>query len=122
MVRGPPAGVNLIFTCHRGSYGIPGASSGTRGVTDGLSRLFLSVATDGASWDKAFFYQVLTFFTDGVRPRNSPCAFTVKVVESCAVRYVPFSDRIPVLKKLGWQTELEEHFSQIGRGCSLPIL
>ncbi len=70
MIRGPPAYVNIIFTCHRGSSWMPGASSGTRGVTDGVSRLSLSVATDEAAWEKAFFSQVLTFFTDGVRPRN----------------------------------------------------
>jgi len=64
---------------------MPGASSGTRGVTDGVSGLFLSVATDGASWDKAFFYHVLTFFTAGVHPRNPPCAFTGEKVEGCAM-------------------------------------
>jgi hypothetical protein len=62
MVRGPPASVNILFTCHRGSSWMPGASSGTRGVTDGVSRLALSVAIDGASWEKAFFSHVLTFF------------------------------------------------------------
>lgn len=46
---------------------VRGIPSGTRGVTDGVSRLALRVATDGASWDKAFFSHVLTFFTDGVR-------------------------------------------------------
>jgi hypothetical protein len=55
MVRSPPAGVNIIFTCHRGSSWLPGASSGTRGVTDGGSRLSLSVATDEASVAQAFF-------------------------------------------------------------------
>jgi hypothetical protein len=70
MVRCSHACVNTIFTCHRGSSWMPGASSGTRGVTDGVSRLSLSVATDGAAWEKAFFYHVLTCFTDGVRPRN----------------------------------------------------
>jgi len=87
MIRGSPAGVNTIFTCYRGSSWMPGASSGTRGVTDGWSRLALSVATAGASVDQAFFYQVRAFFTDGVRPRHPPCACTVAVVEGGAVRY-----------------------------------
>ena len=55
MVRCPPACVNTIFTCHRGSSWMPGALSSTLGVTDGLTRLSLSVATDGASMEKAFF-------------------------------------------------------------------
>jgi hypothetical protein len=55
MVRGPPACVNTIFTCHRGFLVDARVSSGTRGVTDGWSRLSLSVATDGASVAQAFF-------------------------------------------------------------------
>ena len=72
MVRGPLAGVNLIFTCHRGSYGIPGPSSGQRGVADRLSRLSLSVAPNGASVAKAFFSHVRPFFTVCVKPRHPP--------------------------------------------------
>jgi hypothetical protein len=70
MVRGPSANVNIMFTCHRGSSWMPGASSRTRGVTDGVSRLALSIATDGAAWEQAFFSHVLTCFTDDVRPQN----------------------------------------------------
>ena len=70
-VRGPPSCVNTIFPCHRDSSWMPGHH---RPVwrQDGWSRLSLSVATEGASVDTAFFSPVRPCFTDGGRPPVSP--------------------------------------------------
>src|SRR5919198_5037117 len=91
MVRYPPACVNIIVICHRGAYWIPGASSGTLGVTDGLSRLFLRAATAGTSLEKVFYIKCFssshTVSDPGIHHEPSPDG----VVEGCAVRYVQAS-------------------------------